>query len=105
MKISGAGKALADQLRSDYCAAAPDKFAVRLIGHQPLCQHRNCKRIANAEQQSGDNCVKNGRDELLAHFVLPFLNQMNRCDRHVDQLDAEEWQHNAANAIEHQIAP
>ena len=67
-----------------------------------MCDAGDDQRVDQAQQDAGDDGVENGVDDVLLHGVS--LRQPNGGDEHVNELDADEWDDDAAESIDEEVA-
>ena len=103
MEVLVAGEGLADQFGTDDDAVLLDQAAIGLAREQRLGDAGHAERI----DQAGDDRERDDHDdrgsELFQHWSDP-LREADGRDGHVDRLDADEGNDDAAEAIDQQVA-
>ena len=104
MKIFVGGESLREQLRTAHGPILIDnQTAIGFVAKERLRDSENDQRIKSAandcQDQGGDDCAANFRKECFHK-----LNEMERGDDEIDELDADERNDDAAEAIDEQVA-
>jgi hypothetical protein len=104
VKIFVGGEPLREQLRTAHRPIGiQNQAAISFVVEQGLRDsedHEGIKTAANNRQnQCGEDRAANFREKFFHR-----LNEMERSDHHVDKLDADEWQDDAAEPIDEQVA-
>ena len=102
MEVARAGEGLADEMRANQVAVARDELAFSLLWEEDVSEAGNDERVADAQQNGGDESVENGGDEKFFHGGS--LSETEGGDEHVDELDADERRDDAAETVDHKVA-
>ena len=102
MKIAITGKRLPEQLAPDDSPLDFDQAPVRLMRKYGLSEAGNDERISDAGSQRESEKHDAGRAQFAKHEEFP-LNEMQRREQKIDQLDPDERHDQAAEAVDQQV--